>query len=601
MPRTKVKHRPGPRDTGREARLPLYVRVLTRPNYGECWSLNLSSGGMALGVAQPSGEPPSEGSSLEVEFLLPGNDSRLSIRGQVKWFGQNIALLSSPHRFAFGICFTDVRPNDRAVLGRYLIDYRPQVAVAYASSAESTLCRKALEPDVQVQDASSEEELQRLLSRGDVYVAVVFGDGEGNALRAVERLTGDETAGSRLSAVALLGFAPRIVYCGQANAQRLVRLHNEGKLYQSLPRPVDPHWLRLAVKRACEDYSIRSELGRLRHELERAFPRDQPRIHAPQSFEGLPVGEIVLESQTMRSVLALLQMVAPHRVHVLLQGPTGTGKELFARALHRLSSRADGPFVAIDCGVLPETLLESELFGHVEGAFTGSISDRPGLFQIAEGGTLFLDEIENTTPALQSKLLRFIDTGEMRPVGGTKVQQVDVRLVAASNRDLRAEVEGGRFRADLFYRLNTFPIDLPPLSERPEDVVPLACHFLKRFGESMGRAPCPLSAEAERALNGYEWPGNVRELRNTIERAVLLNPPGQPIALEVLPKQLLKSLSAPAPVLANGTALKKRVDEFERDLIRAALSQHGGVLRKAASELRMNPVTLGRKVKHHGL
>jgi len=189
----------------------------------------------------------------------------------------------------------------------------------------------------------------------------------------------------------------------------------------------------------------------------------------------------------------------------------------------------------------------------------------------------------------------------MRPVGGTKVQQVDVRLVAASNRDLRAEVDGGRFRADLFYRLNTFPIDLPPLRERPEDVVPLACHFLKRFSESMGRALCPLSAEAERALNAYEWPGNVRELRNTIERAVLLNPPGQPIALEVLPKQLLKSLSAPAPVLANGTALKKRVDEFERDLIRAALSQHGGVLRKAASELGMNPVTLGRKVKHHGL
>ena len=149
--------------------------------------------------------------------------------------------------------------------------------------------------------------------------------------------------------------------------------------------------------------------------------------------------------------------------------------------------------------------------------------------------------------------------------------------------------------------LPTFPIDLPPLKERREDVVPLAVHFLKRFGESMGRALCPLSAEAESALNAYEWPGNIRELRNTIERAVLLTPPGHPIALEVLPKQLLKSLSAPAPVSANGTSLKQSVDEFERNLIRAALTNHGGVLRKAASELGMNPVTLGRKVKHHGL
>src|ERR1700687_5505858 len=332
MPRTKVKHRPDSSSVAREARLPLYVRVLTRPSYGECWSLNLSSGGMALGVAQPSGERPSEGSSIEVEFLLPGSDSRLSIRGRVKWFGQNVAPLSGPHRSAFGICFTDVRPPDRAVLARYLIDYRPQVAVAYASSADSTLCRSALEPDVKVHDAPTEEELRRLLSRGDVYVVVVFGDDQDKALQAIERLSGVETAGNRLSGLALLGLAPRIVYCGQANAQRLLQLHNEGKLYQSLPRPVDPHWLKLAVKRACEDYSIRSELGRLRHELERAFPRDQPRTHAVHPFDVLPVGEIVLESQTMRSVLALIQMVAPHRVHVLLQGPTGTGKGLFARA-----------------------------------------------------------------------------------------------------------------------------------------------------------------------------------------------------------------------------------------------------------------------------
>jgi len=596
-----LKHRATPAKAEREARLPLYVRVVTRPNYGECWSLNLSSGGMALAVAAPSGDPPREGSSIEVEFLVPGSDARLSVRGSVKWVDQNAAHLSSPHRFAFGICFTDLRPNDRAVLGRYIVDYRPRVAVVHASGAEEALCRRALEPDVELHVASSLQELRGLVSRGDVYVVLVFGEDEASALQAVESVAGRAAQGGPPMEVAALSERPRIVYCAKADARQLIRLHNEGRLYQSLPRPTEPQWLRLAVKRACEDYAIRSELQRLRAELERSFFRGRPRAHASRANQEASLPEMVFESEAMRSVLRLIETVAPQRVHVLLQGPTGTGKELVARVVHSLSSRADGPFVAIDCGVLPETLLESELFGHVQGAFTGAIADRPGLFEMAEGGTMFLDEIENTTPALQAKLLRVIDTGELRPVGGTKVHRVDVRLVAASNRDLRAEVDAGRFRADLFYRLNTFPIDLPPLKERAQDVLVLARHFLARFAKSMERTLGPLSAEAAAAFEAYDWPGNVRELRNTVERAVLLTAPGQPIALEVLPKQVLKGFSSAAPPVAGGGTLKGRVGEVERELIQEALGRHGGVIRKAAADLGMSPVTLGRKVKRYKL
>ena len=235
-------------------------------------------------------------------------------------------------------------------------------------------------------------------------------------------------------------------------------------------------------------------------------------------------------SEEMARVVELVRTVAPHRMAVLLQGETGTGKEMLAQTLHELSDRANASFVIQDCGALPENLLESELFGHVKGAFTGATADHPGLFRLADGGTVFLDEIENTTASLQAKLLRVLETGSVRPVGSTQVRQVDVRVVAASNRDLRTEVAAGRLRPDLFYRLSTFIIDVPALRHRPDDILPLARHFLERANLTLGGRAVGFSPEAEAALQAHRWPGNVRELRNVVERRSSSRAPARPSA-----------------------------------------------------------------------
>jgi transcriptional regulator with GAF, ATPase, and Fis domain len=279
-------------------------------------------------------------------------------------------------------------------------------------------------------------------------------------------------------------------------------------------------------------------------------------------------------------------------VTVLLQGETGTGKELLARRLHELSPRNGQPFVVQDCGALPETLLESELFGHVRGAFTGAVSDHPGLFVLADGGSIFLDEIENTTPNLQAKLLRIIETGEVRPVGGAQVRRVDVRVATASNRTLADEVRAGRFRSDLYFRLNPFTIDVPPLRERRDDVLPLARAFVESFNEALGKSARGFTSEAEELLSDYDWPGNVRELRNVVERAVLLSAPMEPLSPSRLPRTLARST---APRRADG--LRGQVDAYERRLIAEALERNSGIVRRAALELKIDAVTLARRAR----
>jgi Nif-specific regulatory protein len=285
----------------------------------------------------------------------------------------------------------------------------------------------------------------------------------------------------------------------------------------------------------------------------------------------------------------------------MITGETGTGKELVARVIQRLSRRAEKPFVTLNCGAIPENLLESELFGHKRGAFTGATEEKKGLFEVADGGTLFLDEIGEMALGLQAKLLRVLQEGEVRPVGATAVKHVNVRIVAATNRRLEDEVAAGRFRQDLYYRLKVFPIEVPPLRERREDVAPLAEHFLELHAREMGKPVAGFAQETLLALAGHDWPGNVRELSNEVQRLVIQVDPGA----YVTPDQLSPSVRrAGALVEHTGAAagtLKERVEQVERYILIEALREHDNNKTSAAKTLGITREGLHKKLKQLGI
>ncbi|MCC6642300.1 MAG: sigma 54-interacting transcriptional regulator [Deltaproteobacteria bacterium] len=290
-------------------------------------------------------------------------------------------------------------------------------------------------------------------------------------------------------------------------------------------------------------------------------------------------------SPAMRATLALVARAAGSRASVLLCGETGTGKEVLARAIHARGARATRPFVGVNCAAFPEPLLESELFGHVKGAFTGADRDKKGLFEVAEGGTLFLDEVGEMPLSIQAKLLRVLQERELRPVGGTRARPVDVRLVAATNRQLRAEIAARQFRADLYYRLAVFPINVPPLRERPEDILPLCVHFLALHGARENKQGCTLSREAASLLLAHRWPGNVRELENEVQRALALAEPGDPLLPEHFSDRLGAVLEPIEATAACEETLRQQLGRIEAWLIRQALDAQGG--RRAATARRL--------------
>ena len=362
-----------------------------------------------------------------------------------------------------------------------------------------------------------------------------------------------------------------------------------------------------ALRAGADDYLVkpfRAEevLRRIQAVLERQGLRREVRRLRREVGTRYGFGNLLGRSPAMRALLGQLEQVAATRSTVLLMGESGTGKELAARALHYNSDRAERPFVVIDCAAIPETLQESELFGHTRGAFTGAVAAKRGLFEEAHGGTLLLDEVGDLSAATQAKLLRVLQEGTIRRLGDTRTIQVDVRIIAATNRDLPAEVRAGRFREDLFFRLNVLPLRLPPLRERPEDIPLLTEHFLRRFAAETGRPVRQIAPPALDCLMAYRWPGNVRELEHAIERAVLLSQ-GETLEVGDLPPAVQGGGGQgveEAPLSLREAVARLNAD-LERGLIRRALARTGGNRTEAAALLGISRRALLYKLKEYGI
>ena len=374
---------------------------------------------------------------------------------------------------------------------------------------------------------------------------------------------------------------PVILMTAQAELQAAIQAVNQGA-FHFIQKPFQNEEMVAICRRALDHRRLKVENRSLRQEIRR---RDRS-----QSVR--PIGR----SRQFAEVMKLAETVAATESTVLIQGESGTGKEVIARFIHDVSPRGEGPFLSINCGALPESLLESELFGHVKGSFTGAVRDREGLFAAARGGTFFLDEIGETTPATQVKLLRVLQEREVIPVGGTEAIPVDVRLVAATNRDLEEEVRGGRFRTDLYYRLNVIAIHLPPLRVRRDDIQLLAEAFLRRMAAERKEEPKTLAPEALDAVLVYDWPGNVRELENALERAATLSP-GPEIGPAALPPRVTER--HPEPLVAERPHPNPTLDVVERAYITWVLQAEGGNKTRAAEVLGIDPSTLYRKLSRY--
>jgi len=394
----------------------------------------------------------------------------------------------------------------------------------------------------------------------------------------------------------------RMILSGHTDAQDIIAGVNEAGIWQYLLKPWHPDQLLLTLQSAAALWRLQQDNQRLTLELRPSTAQLAQRVgqlrdraKAQAAFERM----VRADDSPLNAVCTLAQRVAAHDLSVLITGESGTGKELLARGIHYASARAQSPFIVENCGALPDTLLESELFGHKRGAFTGATESHTGLFQQAHGGTLFLDEIGETSPAFQVKLLRALQEGEVRPVGSTRAVPVDVRVIAATNRDLESEVACGRFREDLYYRIAGITLHMPPLRERVQDIEPIVAQMLR----SAGARGCSLGPEALQALRQHGWPGNVRELQNEVNRALALRE-GLVLGLELFSQRLRSGgthSAAPTDADEEPSSLRDQLDRFEAQILQTAMQRHKGNKTHVAQELGLTRLGLRMKLQRLGL
>lgn len=432
--------------------------------------------------------------------------------------------------------------------------------------------------DYEVFTASSGAEALEILKRRDV--ALVIADQRMPEMTGVEFLE---------NTIQINPHIVRIILTGYTDTAALIQAINKGQIYQYVTKPWDRRELKVTIQRALESYDLASENRRLLKELRAANERlkDENIFLRKEIDKELEFAEIVGQSPAMQRVFDLVGKVLENSVTVLMTGETGTGKTLLARCIHHHGPRRNKLFIEQNCGALPETLLESELFGHKRGAFTGAFQDRKGLFEIADGGTLFLDEISEMSPMLQVKLLQVLQEGQFRRVGESVNQKADVRIIAATNKNLQTEIQKNKFRMDLYYRLNVFPIYIPPLRERSDDIPLLAQHCLEKHRRKLNSPVIGFSDEALQQLCAYDYPGNVRELENLIERALILC-----TGTRIEPGEWLPA----SPVDVDSMS---KLERFERSEIMRALELHEGNLNLAAKELGISRTTLWRRLKYY--